>query len=66
VVLNLAVNFTYHTVSPGHAGIDGYAVAASVVAFVVLRFLKWPMIPVILGSAVAGFLWRVVMISPGP
>jgi chromate transporter len=65
VVLNLAVNFAVHTVSPQHVGIDGYAVAASAAAFAALQFLKWPMIPVLLGSAGAGLLWRLFADSLG-
>jgi chromate transporter len=58
VVLNLAVTFTSHTVMPEHSGVDWFAVAASIAAFAALQFIRWPMIPVILGSAVAGCAWK--------
>ena len=59
VVLNLAVLFTYHTFMPDTGGFDWYALAASVIAFIGLQHFKWEMIPVILGSAGVGCLWKV-------
>jgi len=59
VVLNLAVIFTYHTLVPDTGGFDWYALAASVIAFVGMQRLKWGMVPVIIGSAVAGYIWKI-------
>jgi chromate transporter len=60
VVLNLAVIFTYHTLFPDTGGFDWYALVASIVAFVGMQRLKWGMVPVIIGSAVTGLLWKTV------
>jgi chromate transporter len=61
VVLNLAVIFTHHTLAPDTGGFDWYALAAAVVAFIGMQRFKWEMIPVIVGSAAAGFIWKVVL-----
>jgi len=61
VVLNLAVLFTYHTLIPDAGGFDWYALAAAVIAFAGLQRLKWGMIPVIAGSAAAGFAWKMLI-----
>ncbi len=58
VVLNLMVLFTYHTLVPDTGGFDWYALAASIVAFMGMQRLKWGMVPVIAGSALAGFIWK--------
>ncbi len=58
VVLNLSVIFTYHVLLPEGKGFDWYALAASVIAFVGMLRFKWGMIPVIIGSALAGFIWK--------
>ena len=61
VVLNLAVIFTHHTLVPDAGGFDWYALAASLVAFIGLQRLKWSMVPVIIGSAVAGYVWQILV-----
>ena len=61
VVLNLAVIFTHHTLMPDTGGFDWYALAASVVAFVGMQRFKWDMVPVIIGSAAAGFVWKTII-----
>jgi chromate transporter len=61
VVLNLCVVFSYHVLLPEGKGFDWYALAASLVAFVGMQFFKWGMIPVIIGSAIAGFIWKAVL-----
>ncbi len=61
VVLNLAVIFTYHTLIPDTGGFDWYALAASLVAFIGMQRFKWDMVPVIVGSAVAGFVWKMLV-----
>ena len=57
VVLNLAVFFTQHTLVPDKGGFDWYSLAAAVIAFIGMMRYKWGMIPVIVGSALAGFIW---------
>ena len=61
VVLNLAVLFTYHTLLPDAGGFDWYALAAAVIAFIGMMRYKWGMIPVITGSALAGFIWKTML-----
>jgi chromate transporter len=61
VILNLAVNFTRHTLFPDTGGFEWYALVAAVVAFVGLTRFKWNMIAVIIGSAAAGLLWKVIL-----
>jgi chromate transporter len=60
-VLNLAVLFTYHTLLPDAGGFDWYALAAAVIAFIGMMQYKWGMIPVIIGSALAGFIWKTML-----
>jgi len=59
VVLNLFVIFTRHMLFPD-AGprFDWFALAAAAVAFVGMQRWKWGMIPVIVGSALAGGAWQ--------
>jgi len=61
VVLNLAVTFTRHTLIPDTGGFEWYALVASLVAFIGLTRLKWGMIPVIVGSALAGLIWKIIL-----
>jgi chromate transporter len=61
VVLNLAVLFTHHTLVPDTGGFDWYALSAAAVAFIGMQWYKWGMIPVIAGSAVAGFMWKILI-----
>lgn len=61
VVLNLAVNFARHTLLPDGGGFEWYALGASIVAFVGMTRFKWGMIPVIAGSALAGYIWKMVV-----
>lgn len=60
VVLNLGITFTRHAIFPQTGGIDWYALIASVIIFVGLQYRHWPMIPVIIGSAFAGFLFTLI------
>lgn len=60
VVLNLGVTFTRNALLPDIGGFDWYALAASIVIFVGLQYRHWPMVPVIIGSAAAGFVWKTV------
>ncbi len=61
VVLNLAVIFTHYTFFPKDALFDWYALAASVIVFIGLIRFKWGMIPVIIGSAMAGYAWKILI-----
>jgi chromate transporter len=61
VVLNLAVFFTHHTLVPNVGGFDWYALAAAVIAFVGMQRFKWGMVPVIFGSAAAGYIWTILI-----
>ena len=58
VVLNLSVIFTYHVLLPEGKGFDWYALVAMVVTFAGMLRFKWGMIPVIICSALAGYLWK--------
>ena len=57
VILNLAVWFAVHVITPTAGTIDWFAVVVSVVAFVGLTRWKWNVIPVVLGSGALGLLW---------
>lgn len=61
VVLNLGVTFTRHTLFPDTGGFEWFSLAAALVAFIGMQYRKWPMIPVIAGSALAGYLWKVIV-----
>ncbi|MGE5239017.1 MAG: chromate efflux transporter [Chloroflexota bacterium] len=60
VVLNLGVSFTHHALLPETGGFDWYALIASIITFIGLQYRHWPMIPVIIGSAAAGYAWRML------
>ncbi|RJQ43724.1 MAG: chromate efflux transporter [Nitrospiraceae bacterium] len=60
VVLSLAVNFTHHTLFPETGGFEWYALVASIVTFIGMTKFKWGMIPVIIGSAAAGYIWKIM------
>jgi chromate transporter len=61
VVLNLSVIFTYHVLLPEGKGFDWYALFTSVIAFVGMLRFRWGMIPVIVGSALAGYVWKMFL-----
>ncbi len=61
VVLNLAVIFTHHVLLPDIGGFDWYALAAALIAFIGMQRFKWGMVPVIVGSAAAGYIWTIVI-----
>jgi chromate transporter len=61
VILNLCVIFTYHVVMPNAGGVDVYAICATLIFFVGLIRFKWGMIPVVFGSAFAGYLWKMIL-----
>lgn len=61
VILNLCVLFTIHAIRPDAGGFDFYAMAVSFIVFIGLVRFKWGMIPVVFGSALAGWVWKTVM-----
>ena len=61
VVLNLGVNFTRHTLFPDAGGFDWFALIVSIAAFIGMQYRKWPMIPVIAGSALIGLAWKMLL-----
>ncbi|MDP2156329.1 MAG: chromate efflux transporter [Nitrospirota bacterium] len=61
VVMSLAVNFTRHTLFPETGGFEWYALAASIIIFIGMTKFKWGMIPVIIGSAMAGYAWKMLL-----
>jgi chromate transporter len=61
VVLNLSVLFTTHILLPEGKGFDWYALGATLLAFGGMLRLKWGMLPVIFGSALAGFAWKMLI-----
>jgi len=60
VILNLAVWFGLHAVFPSGRGVDWFALVLSVTAFVGLLKWKWNVVPVVLGSGIAGLLYRLL------
>jgi chromate transporter len=60
VVLNLAVWFALNALFPGGRAIDWFAVAICVTAFVAMFRYKIDIIPVVIGSAMLGLLYRLL------
>ena len=58
VILNLAVWFGVHVIFPATDRVDWFAVVICVIAFAGILRWKWNIIPVILGSGLAGLVWR--------
>jgi chromate transporter len=58
VVLNLAVWFGIHVLFPEAGTFNWFGLVMGLIAFASLQWGKIGMIPVILGSAVLGFLWN--------
>lgn len=56
VVMNLAVWFGLHVLWPAHRGLDWFALAISLVAFLGLTRWKWDVIPIVIGSGLVGLL----------
>jgi len=63
VVLNLAVWFALNALFPNHQGIDWFALALSIIAFVGMLKWKWDVIPVILGAGVLGLVYRLLILK---
>ncbi len=60
VILNLGVAFTWHALIPDKGGFDWYALVASIIIFYGLQYRHWPMIPVIVGSAASGYVFKML------
>ena len=58
VILNLAVWFGLHIVWVPPGRVDWFTAAFATVAFAGLVRWKWNVIPVVLGGALAGLVWR--------
>jgi chromate transporter len=61
VILNLAVWFGLHTLFPAGRALDWFALIVSAVAFIGMLKWKWNVIPVVLGSGVAGLLYQLAI-----
>lgn len=61
VVLNLAVWFALHVLFPPGRTFDWVALAIGVVAFVGMLRWKWDVIPVVIGSGVAGLIYQLLL-----
>ena len=59
VVLNLAVWFALNALFPS-GRINWFALVVFLIAFVGMMRWRWQIVPVILGSALAGFAWQYV------
>ena len=59
VVLNLAVWFGIHVLSPDGKMLDWFALALSAVAFIGMLKWKWDVISVIVGSGLLGLVYKV-------
>lgn len=58
VILNLAVWFGLHALFPAGRTIDWFALILSVIAFIGLLKWKWNVVPVVLGSGLAGLIYQ--------
>lgn len=58
VILNLAVWFGVHVIFPATGNVDWFAVVICVIAFAGILRWKWNIIPVILGTGLAGLIIR--------
>jgi chromate transporter len=61
VILNLAVWFGLHALFPAGHGLDWFALVVSGIAFIGMLKCQWNVIPVVLGSGVAGLLWQLAI-----
>ena len=61
VVLNLAVWFGMHVLSPNGKTVDVYAIAVASVAFVGMMKWKWGVIPVVFGAGLLGMIYKLAL-----
>ena len=60
VILNLAVWFGWHVLTPDHAPVNWFGVVVAGVAFIGLIKWKWGVIPVVAGAGLVGILYRLI------
>jgi len=58
VILNLAVWFGLHALFPAGRTLDWFALILSLIAFIGMLKWKWNVIPVVLGSGLAGLIYQ--------
>jgi chromate transporter len=61
VILNLAVWFGLHVIFPSTRQVDWFAVIVCAIAFIGMLRWKWNIIPVVLGSGLAGLIFKVLV-----
>ncbi len=61
VVLNLAVWFALSALFPDHAHLDWFALGLALVALFGMLKWNWDVIPVVLGSGLAGLIYKTLM-----
>jgi chromate transporter len=61
VILNLAVWFGVHVIFPTAGSVDWFAIAICAIAFAGMLRWKWNIIAVILGSGLAGLVWKFLL-----
>ena len=61
VILNLAVWFGLHALFPAGHAIDWFALLVGVIAFVGMLKWNWNVIPVVIGSALAGLIYQLAI-----
>jgi chromate transporter len=61
VILNLAVWFGLHVIFPATGNVDWFAVVMCVIAFAGILRWKWNIIPVVLGSGLAGLVFKIAI-----
>ena len=60
VILNLAIWFGLHVIFPPGRHVDWFAVLVCATAFVGMLRWKWNIVPVVVGSGLAGLLYTIV------
>jgi chromate transporter len=58
VILNLAVWFGLHALFPATHTLDWFALFVSVIALVGMLKWQWNVVPVVIGSGIAGLLFQ--------
>ena len=58
VILNLAVWFGLHALFPAGQSLDWFALILSLIAFIGMLKWKWNVVPVVIGSGIAGLIYQ--------
>jgi chromate transporter len=61
VILNLAVWFGLHVIFPPGRAVDWFALAICTIAFIGMLKWRWDVIPIVIGSGLAGLLYRLAV-----